>query len=964
MQKCRGIWVIVWTLFFLIGKAMGQPVSSDPFATAKALYDAENYAASANGFHQAATVFRRNENRFAVAKSLFWEGKSRYWWFREQNGETQLDSSILKLREALSFLPANNSADSVTKLNADIHCYLHFGYKKKSDLWGALQARLGQLALELKMSEPSAKEVATGYMETANMYNRIGDPQRAVQQLQQALLYDPPPQVQRSIYFNMATAWQSSGNKTRAIQEFRQSLRIATENKSTNSTEMAESQLGLASAFLNIGNADSTDFYFKKCKRAIDNNSPFDLQRMAKEVEADLALLKKDTAAYFRLQGNVIQFLEQRGAPPRQVARALLEQANIRLHKKQWPLALKEIRTALEALIGEEVTRPGQVTNSGKADPWIYVACLRMGDFYAQRQKANSDFINPIEQLSEALLWYSAATDQVDLMRRAFESRFARDQLTAKVYEAYEKGIRTALELNELTLEKQYLEAAFLLSERSKSASLLDQVYSARAYNDLGLPPEILNELRRLNLEINAIDPFDAALNPQLKSLQDSLTSLKRMLQVEYPRFYTLRFEDYHLKVSELYEKLGPLDLFTEYFLGDSALYCFFVTEKSIELQVVNRSEGFDSIFTSVLNYVQNGDNWADNDGWFQFVDEAKALGDWLMGPFANKFITTDTVYNWLVVPDGLLGLFPFEVLPWKSPSSYSMFRGYPWGLEKYRVHFTPSASLYWKFPERNATQGGEMLAVGLTFEEQENHRLEFNDTTLFYGKLANVRQEIAYMKEMVRGEYLLDESGTRENFLARLDNQSVLHFATHSFISSDAPLTSRILMGPPGPEGALYAYELYGMNLNADLAVLSFCEAGIGHDLRGEGISSIARGFAFAGCPSIVYSLWELEDKSALEIMEAFYRHLKQGKSKSEALRYAKLAFLKDARTTRSHPFFWACYTLSGSDDTLDLQEPESELIVSNSLHWQIPLVSLLLILCWMAVRAVRDNYSVGSSQ
>ena len=77
----------------------------------------------------------------------------------------------------------------------------------------------------------------------------------------------------------------------------------------------------------------------------------------------------------------------------------------------------------------------------------------------------------------------------------------------------------------------------------------------------------------------------------------------------------------------------------------------------------------------------------------------------------------------------------------------------------------------------------------------------------------------------------------------------------------------------------------------------------------------SRARGCMYAGCPSVVMTLWEVEDKSGSEIMKKFYVYLKRGYSKNKALRLAKLDFLDKATMLKSHPYFWSPYIVLGDN-------------------------------------------------
>jgi CHAT domain-containing protein len=117
-----------------------------------------------------------------------------------------------------------------------------------------------------------------------------------------------------------------------------------------------------------------------------------------------------------------------------------------------------------------------------------------------------------------------------------------------------------------------------------------------------------------------------------------------------------------------------------------------------------------------------------------------------------------------------------------------------------------------------------------------------------------------------------------------------------------------------------LYAYELFGLQLDADMVVLSACETGTGKIAPGEGVLSMARAFRFAGARSVLMSLWKVDDAANASIMGDFYRLLGEGASKSEALRKAKLDYLDNSSAVSGQPFFWAAMVPMGEMAPLDL--------------------------------------------
>ena len=118
--------------------------------------------------------------------------------------------------------------------------------------------------------------------------------------------------------------------------------------------------------------------------------------------------------------------------------------------------------------------------------------------------------------------------------------------------------------------------------------------------------------------------------------------------------------------------------------------------------------------------------------------------------------------------------------------------------------------------------------------------------------------------------------------------------------------------------DNKLYAYEVYNLKLNAQMAVLSSCSSGFGKMQKGEGMMSLARGFIYAGCPSIIMTLWQVADQSSSELMTSFYKYLKKGKSKQEAMRLAKIEYLESADDITSNPYFWSGFVVLGDSSPI----------------------------------------------
>jgi CHAT domain-containing protein len=164
-------------------------------------------------------------------------------------------------------------------------------------------------------------------------------------------------------------------------------------------------------------------------------------------------------------------------------------------------------------------------------------------------------------------------------------------------------------------------------------------------------------------------------------------------------------------------------------------------------------------------------------------------------------------------------------------------------------------------------------------------------------------------------GEQAKEENVKKED----MDKFKYIHFATHSLIERKFTKRSGIVLSlddDPQEDGILQMDEILNLKMDADLVVLSACQTGLGMLRSGEGIIGLTRAFMYAGTPSIVVSLWNINDRSTAVFMKNFYKYLMQGNDKSKALQLAKLDMLQSERPLYRHPFFWAPFVLIGDPE------------------------------------------------
>jgi CHAT domain-containing protein len=266
-----------------------------------------------------------------------------------------------------------------------------------------------------------------------------------------------------------------------------------------------------------------------------------------------------------------------------------------------------------------------------------------------------------------------------------------------------------------------------------------------------------------------------------------------------------------------------------------------------------------------------------------------------------------------------------------KSPSrDYSTL---PYLIKDYQMVYNYSATLFLEHKQKDVpAEEAAVTFLGFApdFGESLSGRAESKQTAVSGEKavlpvslrpLKGAKEEVKNIATLFRGNYFLDSTATKYRFRKEAPYYSILHLATHALVNDSLPAYSGLAFAKQGKQEDsrfLYAYELYNLKLKADLVVLSACNTGYGKIQKGEGVMSLARGFAYAGCPTIVVSLWPAVDKPTASIMQRFYRGIHEGLTKDEALHHAKLQYLKTSDARLANPYLWANLVLIGDSAPL----------------------------------------------
>ncbi len=297
------------------------------------------------------------------------------------------------------------------------------------------------------------------------------------------------------------------------------------------------------------------------------------------------------------------------------------------------------------------------------------------------------------------------------------------------------------------------------------------------------------------------------------------------------------------------------------------------------------------------------------------YTEGASKLYNVLIKPIKNQLKK-----ELIIIADGALGAMPFEALVSEKDEVAYHFNDHKYLIEEHQVSYAYSATLLKAaLTKKHRQEPTQYLLAMAPFNT--------SDTTLLPDLLANTDlpnpkgkgsraeimplkysgQEVANIAKLMNGTPLYGKAATEPKFTEIAANYRIIHLATHSKSnnkSSNYSFLAFCEIKDSIENELLYVRELYNLSLNADMVVLSACETGVGEIQRGEGVVSLARGFTYAGAKSVITTLWQVNDEKSKILMIDFYKYLRRGLPKQEALWRAKLDFM---RKTKSDPYFWA---------------------------------------------------------
>jgi len=408
---------------------------------------------------------------------------------------------------------------------------------------------------------------------------------------------------------------------------------------------------------------------------------------------------------------------------------------------------------------------------------------------------------------------------------------------------------------------------------------------------------------------INDFKHEEVALRGQLvkarKNKQDStivnlelqLDHLQKAFKEKYPNYTKLAFSDFN--TADFQSKMKADEVVLKYETIKDSLYTFVISKNEVRLLNIGHSE---HIVTSINTYSSNISKRLNTD------QLSKQLYQQLLPEEAMTFNQIN------IVPDDYLFKLPFETL--KNNDGHYL-------IEDKVILYAPYLSLFQHNTITNTNNSQQDIANLMiftpTYDGVANTKTDLAVRGNEY-RLIGAEKESQLLADVFGNKSFTNYSATKENFKEHAPNAQLLHLSMHADIDAETPELSYLLFTKDDLDNKLYIEELYGMNLKADMAVLSACNTGnVLNTDKNKGIVSLHRAFTQAGVPTTVASLWSAPDHATQKIMVEFYKQLKDGKTKAKALQLAKLNYLNTTdEALLKAPFYWAGFVLNGNDDAV----------------------------------------------
>jgi len=380
--------------------------------------------------------------------------------------------------------------------------------------------------------------------------------------------------------------------------------------------------------------------------------------------------------------------------------------------------------------------------------------------------------------------------------------------------------------------------------------------------------------------------------------LLDAVSERNALQNRAFPEYQQSSYED-ELKQFRRKLKRDQMAIYISVF--EEQVFRFVITRSDIDLKVFPKNGNLLEQLSSVVNSFEEGST------------DLIGLQELYSSLFADA--VSDRYSHIFFIPDGEFYRLPIGILPTKPVNSSQSYGSARYLIEDYSISYLNTISDLNREKKSSTDYKYDLAGFGVQNFERAGHPSLQN---LPYS-VREIERGGELLDNFANKRFYLNSESTESNFRTVAGDTKILHLATHSKVNDESPLFSSLYFHKNGENGQqdngiIYAYELFDMNMDADLVFLSSCESGAGGYLKGAGVLGFSRAFTYAGAKSLSLNLWPIRDQAASAISSEFYNALNSGQNKAEAMRTARLHYLNN---NNSDPYLWGAMVIYGEIDS-----------------------------------------------
>ena len=872
------------------------------FTIPDAYYSKNNYDSAIAHYKETAAKFLQEGNWEGQVRALYLTGNcfSRIIYKNESK-----DSALFYINLSLKIAEKNLTLDNITRFRAYYYQGEYYynshqpdsafiSYKKCEELlhnyfaedhpaYADIYTSLGDAYYSLKGDFHKAEEyyskalvvnlkikanpfdLANNYYNLASTYREKGDYLMALESNKQAFkIFNNQIEFRKYIaytYNNEANIYHDMDSSGLTIKSYKKAIDL---NNNSNKLPIENYLNNIAAAYIQLGNFDSAKFYIAesiKNNPHLNNqfefaNSCFNLGeifRFEKQWDSSEVYYKRALALRIKLYGQ------------KHSSTALCIQAFGELCSEQGNIdsALSYYQNSLCILVKDFKDSVNIFSNP--SDTSIVQGSLELiGLFYEKGLAFEKKYFSNKENsrlLEAAFQCYSLANHVIDLNRISYQREGSKLFLVSSYRKVYDHAVYCAYLLHTTFGKRNYADSLFNIMEKTKYALLLEDLCEA----------EKGKKLTNANAE-------EREEKKAMRSNQRSLT------------------------LSETQNHLTNTQEVIEYYWGDTVALVMGITKKEIKIHKIENKKVLENDIRRYLELLTTDAISPDILEQLKKFKEYSEISHSLYSTLVEKVIiknqwTRKGGQTLVITPDGILSFMPFESLTTKAHSSNTLnYKPLPYLLKEYCINYSYSSNILFNYLQKRKNQIlSPPLFLGYFNDKVKQALPDSLQKNIISSSGAKAFQDIARSI----GKY---DVATVQNLTSQLNSNDVIQLNVHGIADLKIPSNNRLIFNDTN----LYLHQVLNMDFTNKITLLTACETGIGPQYKGEGVYSMARGFIYAGCSSVIMSLSKISETDTQELMPDFYSSLLSGKSVDESLIIAKRNYLDKSDNITSHPRFW----------------------------------------------------------